>query len=97
VATTAPKPKVPRVNLPPGGVTPAVAIPGDGRGERTMAVGLLGLLALAWWWVGGQVSRGPQLLGSLASDDRRPRRATEPTGGIGRFARPRDGRPRPLI
>jgi hypothetical protein len=97
VAKTAPKPKVPRVNLAPGVVTPAVAIPGDGRGERTMAVGLLGLLALAWWWVGGQVSRGPQLLGSLASDDRRPRRATEPTGGIGRFARPRDGRPRPLI
>jgi hypothetical protein len=95
--TTVAKPKRPRVNLPPAGAVPAVAVPGDGRGERTMAVGLLGLLGLAWWWVGGQVSRGPQLLGSLAGDDRRTKRDTEPTGGIGRFARPRRGRPRPLI
>lgn len=86
----------PRIVLPPR-TRPAAALPGDGRGERIMAVSLLMAIAVGWWWVGGQQARGPQLLGSLASEGRRPARSAEPTGGIGRFARPRVAKPRPLI
>ena len=88
---------MPRVVLTPRKAQPAVALPGDERAERIMAVSLLMALAVAWWWFGGQEARGPQLLGSLAGEGRRPSRSAEPTGGIGRFARPRDRRPRPLI
>lgn len=87
----------PRVRVVPQRTRPAAALPGDGRGERIMAVSLLLALAAAWWWFGGQQSRNPQLLGSLATEGRRPTRSAEPTGGIGRFARPRLARPRPLI
>jgi hypothetical protein len=85
-----------RVFLPPRAAVPLAAIP-DGRGERMMAVGLLMALAVGWWWFGGQAARGPQLLGSLAGEGRGPSRPVEPNGGIGRFARPRERRPRPLI
>lgn len=99
VPTTPPAPRapaVPRVNLPPRVAQPAVA-PGDERGERIMAVSLLMALAVAWWWFGGQQSRGPVLLGSLGGEGRRPRRVGEPTGGVGRFARPRTTKPRKLV
>jgi hypothetical protein len=96
VTPSAPVTSPRRVVLPPR-TQPAVAVPGDGRGERIMAVSLLMALATGWWWFGGQQARGPQLLGSLASEGRRPARSAEPTGGIGRFARPRLTKPRPLI
>ena len=87
----------PRVRVLPKRTQPVASLPGDGRGERIMAVSLLMALATGWWWFGGQQARGPQLLGSLASEGRRPARSAEPTGGIGRFARPRLAKPRPLI
>jgi len=90
-------PPAPRVNLPRSVARPAVAVPDDDRGQRILAVSLLMALAVAWWWFGGQQSRGPQLLGSLAADGRRPPRSAEPTGGIGRFARPRTTSPRKLL
>ncbi|HEX7165831.1 MAG TPA: hypothetical protein VF230_02510, partial [Acidimicrobiales bacterium] len=65
------------------------------RGERLMAVALLLLMAAALWWYGGQPTRLPRLLGSLADG-----RTAEPIvgdRGIGRFAKPRTGRPRRLF
>jgi hypothetical protein len=97
-APPVPAAPVPRVRLTPRVAVPAAAqLPGDERGQRIMAVALLMALATAWWWFGGQQIRGPQLLGSLAAADRRPGRSVEPLGGIGRFARVRTKRPRPLI
>jgi hypothetical protein len=75
----------------------ALVLPKEARGPRIMALVLLFGLALAWWWVGGQESRGPQLLGSLAGEGRRSHQSGVRNGGIGRFARPRDGRPRRLL
>jgi hypothetical protein len=106
VPTTAPVPVRPRVRVNRGNLQPAaVGFPGDGRGQRIMAVILLLGLAAAWWWVGGAESRGPRLLGSLAGDsggvvpggDRKKRADGERVGGIGRFSRARSGRPRRLI
>lgn len=66
--------------------------PDASRGERVMAVALLMLTGGALWWVGGMPIRPPRLLGSLGNG-----RTTEvgpsTMGGIGRFARPRSGRP----
>ena len=64
------------------------------RAQRALALGLLGLLAAGLWWFGGQQARSPRLLGSLAeakgegSGDAGPALYL-PSGGIGRFARPR--------
>jgi hypothetical protein len=75
----------------------ALVLPKEARAPRIMAMALLFALALGWWWVGGQESRGPKLLGSMAGGQRVSTQPGLPTGGIGRFARPRDGRPRRLI
>ena len=56
-----------------------------------MAVALLGLLAVALWWIGGQPVRAPRLLGSLGAGAPTAAVAEVKTGGIGRFARVRDG------
>ncbi|MEA3078406.1 MAG: hypothetical protein QOF60_3314 [Actinomycetota bacterium] len=69
------------------------------RGERLLAVLLLLLMALAMWWFGGDQIRAPRLLGSLGAgsaavppaDD--GERARGGNGGIGRFVRPRTGKP----
>jgi hypothetical protein len=81
---------------------PAVALPpaADKRWQRFMAVGLLLAMAAAMWFVVGQPSHTPRLLGALTG-----RRATpafdgdseSPLGGIGRFAKPRVGKPRRLF
>jgi hypothetical protein len=73
------------------------------RGERLLAVLLLLLMALAMWWFGGDQIRAPRLLGSLGAgsaavppaDD--GDRARGGNGGIGRFARPRTGKPTRLF
>jgi hypothetical protein len=75
--------------------------PDASRSERMMAVGMLLLMGLALWWVGGRPVRAPQLLGSLgngttgavppAGDD--GEQVVAPVGGIGRFIRPRTGKP----
>jgi hypothetical protein len=60
------------------------------RSQQAVALGLLGALALGLWWFGGQQARAPRLLGSLgegASVDEPG--LYVPSGGIGRFARPR--------
>ncbi|HZQ27470.1 MAG TPA: hypothetical protein VFA94_07210 [Acidimicrobiales bacterium] len=94
--TTVPKaaPKV-TFRTPPRQV--AAILPKDPRWKRIMAVALLGALALAWWWVAGQEARGPKLLGSMAGGERRWNPPGVRTGGIGRFARPREGRPKRLL
>lgn len=67
-------------------------IPLDSRGDRILAVSLLFLLGAGLWWVGGSPVRAPRLLGSLAGPAAAaPSRVT--TGGVGRFTRPRTGRP----
>lgn len=73
----------------PIGRTP---VPLDSRGDRILAVSLLFLLGAGLWWVGGTPTRPPRLLGSLAGEAAAaPSRVT--TGGVGRFTRPRTGRP----
>lgn len=64
----------------------------DTRAERMMAVSLLLAMAGALWWVGGSPARMPRLIGAVAG--RAPSVAPLPPSlrGVGRFARPRDGR-----
>lgn len=96
VATTPPRRTLrnPGSALPVGAAVPA--LPLDKRGERVMALGLLLALAAALWWVGGAPVRPPRLLGSMGTGDT-PDPGTEATvGGVGRFARPRVGRPNRL-
>jgi hypothetical protein len=58
------------------------------------ALALLGAIVAGLWWFGGQQARAPRLLGSLGEgavvDEGR---LYVPSGGIGRFARPRTGPP----
>ena len=66
-----------------------------------MAVSVLLTMGVALWYVGGQPSRAPRLLGSLGSASAAPAAApigASPirSGGIGRFAKPRSGPPRRL-
>jgi hypothetical protein len=68
------------------------------RAQRALALGLLGLLAAGLWWFGGQQARSPRLLGSLGASDVGDSADAGanlylPSGGIGRFARPRTGPP----
>ncbi len=68
------------------------------RSERLMAVAILGALAAALFWIGGQPVRAPRLLGSLGAGQPVDVAMSPDTGGIGRFARPRgEGRPRRLF
>lgn len=88
------------------GPAPAVATPAaahsansNDRGERVMALVLLCGLGAALWWFGGQAERPPRLLGSLGGGGDAGTTGAEaaaPIGGIGRFARPRTGPPKPL-
>jgi len=62
------------------------------RDQRIAATFALFLIAAAWFWLAGEPSRVPRLLGSVGGG-RIPRAALEsPHRGIGRFARPRTGR-----
>ena len=79
-------------------VTPAGSIinpfrPDASRGERLLAVGLLLAIAVALWWIGGQPTRAPRLLGSLgaaqAASATGPAMSPAAHRGIGRFARAR--------
>ncbi|MCU1463439.1 MAG: hypothetical protein JWO37_3514, partial [Acidimicrobiales bacterium] len=85
-----------------GGSNPAanavLAKAPDSRRQRVLAAMMLALLAAALWWFGGAESRGPRLLGSLGGAPGSTTAAAPATvvGGIGRFARPRAGRPQPL-
>ena len=67
-------------------------IPLDSRGDRILAVGLLFLIAAGLWWVGGTPTRPPRLLGSLGAGGTAAPSSTA-AGGVGRFNRPRIGRP----
>jgi hypothetical protein len=89
----------PEVALPAGRVRNPLG-PDATRGQRIMAVGLLLAMGLALWWVGGRPVRGPQLLGSLGAGGAAPvagdgpdEQQAEPVRGIGRFVRPRSGKP----
>jgi hypothetical protein len=73
--------------------TAVPVLPLDKRGERIMAVALLLALAAALWWVGGQPMRSPRLLGSVAGGTTTEPEGARSLGGVGRFARPRVGRP----
>lgn len=88
----------PQVGLPPSR-TRAVArsLPTDRRSVRVMAVALLLALGLWWSWVGGQWKAVSRLLGATARPDPSASQDAEPVDGIGRFARPRSDRPRPLV
>ena len=76
-------------------------VPIDDRGDRIFAFSVLVAIVLALWWVGGQPVNAPRLLGSLgsgkggaeASGEAAPVAPAIPVGGVGRFARPRPGRP----
>jgi len=60
------------------------------RSQQAIALAMLGAIVLSVWWFGGQQTRAPRLLGSLgdgvAVEDPH---VYVPSGGIGRFARPR--------
>ncbi|MDQ1403226.1 MAG: hypothetical protein QOG03_1542, partial [Actinomycetota bacterium] len=79
--------------VPVGAALPKLV---DTRGERIMAVGLLLALAAALWWVGGQPTRLPRLLGSVGGGSPPDPGTGASLGGLGRFARPRKGRPNRL-
>lgn len=70
----------------------------DSRVVRVAAVGLLLVIAAALFWFGGQSARDPERIGNLgARMGGRPETAaaaarSAPLRGIGRFARPREGR-----
>jgi hypothetical protein len=60
------------------------------RGQQVTALALLGVIGLGLWWFGGQQTRAPRLLGSLGEGIAVDEGALYvPSGGIGRFARPR--------
>ena len=79
--------------------TPAAAFrnpfdPEAGRTQRLVAVGILLAMGAALWWLGGQPTRAPRLLGSLgagamASGGPVATSDSIAAKGIGRFARPR--------
>jgi hypothetical protein len=69
------------------------------RGERVLAVALLGALVMAWWWVGGQPARMPRLVSAVAGGSPQPGAAPANVarmGGLGRFAKLRTERARRL-
>jgi hypothetical protein len=67
------------------------------RGQQVTALVLLGAIGLGLWWFGGQQARAPRLLGSLGEGIAVDEGALYvPSGGIGRFARPRT-RPPPRL
>jgi hypothetical protein len=69
----------------------------DNRTQRIVAVVALFALVAAWWFVGSQPSRAPRRVGVI-NEERAARQrrgpARERVAGVGRFARPRSGRPR---
>jgi hypothetical protein len=70
-------------------------LPGDDRAHRLMAVVVLMAMAAGWWYVGGQPTRQPHLLGALGGASA-SQAAPVRVGGVGRFSRPRPGGPRRL-
>jgi hypothetical protein len=89
-----------RVAVPAGRVSNPFD-PDASRGERLMAVALLLMMGAGLWWIGGQPTRAPRLLGSLAGRSAAVTAvATGVVGtakGIGRFARPRTGEKAPRL
>jgi hypothetical protein len=75
---------------------PQVPFHDNSRGQRVMAVSLLLAMLATVWWVAGQPARTPRLLGGMGGGRVPTRVARDRVGGIGRFARPRSSRPRPL-
>lgn len=59
------------------------------RGERMLAVLVLFAIGGALWWVGGQQTRAPRLLGSLGGGQALQLAGAVQQGGLGRFSRPR--------
>ena len=97
-ATPAATPRATRTT--PGLFRPRLAKVSAKRAQRALALGLLGLVAAAVWWFGGGQARSPRLLGSLGESEAGGQLAADggaplylPSGGIGRFARPRTGPP----
>jgi hypothetical protein len=98
-SVAAPAARSGRVAVPAGRVSNPFG-PDASRGERIMAVLLLLALGGALWWVGGQPTRAPRLLGSLGAGAAvvDPALAAGNTPkGIGRFARPRLGERPPRL
>ncbi len=59
-----------------------------------MAVSMLLAMAGALWWLGGSPTRGPRLIGAVSGRTPGERTVAPPQSrGVGRFARPRGGRP----
>jgi hypothetical protein len=80
-----------RPNLPFRPIAQA-PLPLDNRFDRILAVSLLFAIGLGLWWIGGSPARPPRLLGSLGGGV--PTAIDRTTlGGVGRFSRPRSGRP----
>jgi len=71
-------------------------LPATSRAHRLMAVIALIVLAVGWWWVGGQQVPSPRLLGALATGASAGAAAAGPVAGVGRFSRPRRGEARRL-
>lgn len=102
-----PSPAAPVVRPPTELVQPAGDVrnplgPDASRGERLMAVAILLAMGFALWWLGGRPVRVPQLLGTLGGSaggtevvggDDDTQEDAGPTRGIGRFVRPRSGKP----
>ena len=95
----APSETVPTQTVQLAAAPPAGGSTSDHRGQRIAAVA--GLLALVggWWLVGARPTRAPQLLGAFAEGGAGVLGPERPVtmGGIGRFARPRQSRPRRLM
>lgn len=83
-----------RVAVPAGNILDPFD-PNASRSERMMAVALLLGLAVGLWWVGGQPTRPPRLLGSLGAAEVAP--AVVDARGIGRFAKVRGDRRPPRL
>jgi hypothetical protein len=94
--TTVPDPAAPAVALGRGDSARVLAPFKDtSRSQRVMALAVLALMLGALWWFGSGHVRAPRLLGSLGAGNLRAPAAVH-VGGVGRFTRPRNGRPNRL-
>jgi hypothetical protein len=74
-------------------VVAAVGFGDPDRGARAAALGGASLIVVGWWLLTSQPMRMPRLLGAMAgpASGASPAEPQERVGGVGRFARYREG------